>query len=86
MAAGYPVCSVLIYRTRLQPSPFPKTHTYTDAIRARESEPSVELSMYGEGDWDGDEAAAMVTPMAARYDDASRLDLSEWLRVILRSI
>lgn len=57
--------------------------THTDA---RESEPSVELSMYGEGEWEDDEAAAVVAPMAARYDNASRLDLSEWLRVIFRSI
>ncbi|KFY75786.1 hypothetical protein V499_04245 [Pseudogymnoascus sp. VKM F-103] len=42
-----------------------------------DSEPSVKLSMYGEGDWEGDEEAAVVAPMAARYDNASRLDLSE---------
>ncbi|KFZ11242.1 hypothetical protein V501_04868 [Pseudogymnoascus sp. VKM F-4519 (FW-2642)] len=45
----------------------------------RDSEPSVKLSMYGEGDWEGDKEAAVVAPMAAIYDNASRLDLSEWL-------
>lgn len=78
MVVGQREYSILIYWTKLQLSPFRKT-ALTDAARVRDSEPSVKLSMYGEGEWEGDEEAAVVAPMAARYDNASRLDLSECL-------